>query len=837
VAINKNKVTAAAQKLMQRGAYDKAIKEYQKLVEEDPKDVRTLLKIGDLFSKKGDQSSAVKTYERVAQTYSEQGFYSKAVAVYKQILKVDPALVDINRKLAEIYQQLGLLSDAMTQYQNLAGFYERQGRVKETVAVFKRMVELDPENVATRVKLAELYSRESQNAEAVAEFEKACEQLDRQSRTDDYVKVAERLLFLDASKLDHARHLARIYLDRRDTKRALGKLQACFKADPRHIETLHLLADAFRDLNQIPKTVSVLKELAKIHDEHGARQDRDEVWRTVLKYAPDDPDARKALGNTSRAEPVPNLNPLPGQLVGGPPIDPTEKVLAEIDFCVSYGMLQKAKEHLDRLFRLAPDHPIGLERLRQVSERTGDTKGAIWAVLRLAEQSRDNPARYRELCEQARRIDSTDARVLAMMGPPIVAAPAPRPPPPAIRDEPPSGGEVIIVEDEEAEETVFGLPPNVEPAPAAPPPPAAMVAPYEVDVEADEYGVDTVEPEVLEEEVEAEEIEPEMIEPEEIEPEMIELEEVSPAPPKSNAIPEENVLFVAEEVRPGPALPSLHELNLDEEGTEAYDFSSGSAEATLVASPIRSARGAPEAEPAPWMRAPPGEPRARTDADVESELEEAEFFLQQGLLEEARVILVELARARPARADIAALLKDVEARIGPREATSPGRDGAEAVALEEMFEDLSTSVGLAPRAEDCETHYDLGIAYKEMGLIDDAIYEFSLAMRSPARELSSIERIGSCLLEKRLYEQAILEFKRGLVSPRLTEAAAVDFYFGMGSAYEGLGDEREALYYYRRVSAAAPSYRDVQQRILRLAGGAARPSGEEEDAAPLRRPG
>ena len=123
--INKNKVIAAAQKYVQKGQYDKAIREYSKIVEEDPRDVRIWLKIGDLHAKKNNQNEAVETYSKVAEFYSEQGFYLKSVAVYKQILKIDNSLVEINLRLAELYKQLGLLSDAMQQYEQVSNHYHQ----------------------------------------------------------------------------------------------------------------------------------------------------------------------------------------------------------------------------------------------------------------------------------------------------------------------------------------------------------------------------------------------------------------------------------------------------------------------------------------------------------------------------------------------------------------------------------------------------------------------------------------------------------------------------------------------------------------------------------------
>ncbi len=66
MAINRNKVLDAARKYQSRGQYDKAIAQYEKLVGADKRDVRSLLKIGDLYVRKGDRGSAIETYENVA---------------------------------------------------------------------------------------------------------------------------------------------------------------------------------------------------------------------------------------------------------------------------------------------------------------------------------------------------------------------------------------------------------------------------------------------------------------------------------------------------------------------------------------------------------------------------------------------------------------------------------------------------------------------------------------------------------------------------------------------------------------------------------------------------
>src|SRR5262245_53995232 len=286
----------AARKFVDKGQIDKAVKEYLRIVHEDPKDVRVWLKIGDLYAKKGAKQDAIETYLKVARYYQDQGFFTKAVAVYKQILKLDPRLVEVNLKLAELYRQLGLMSDAMQHFESVAAHFHREGKTKEALATVRQLVDLDPENVATRIKLAELYSKEGLVEEAATEFGEACEQLRKQGRQDDFIKVAERLLWHKPERNALSRELASLYLRRNDPRRALQKLQACFKADPRDVETLGLLAQAFQALDQKAKTVSVLKELARVFDENKQRDKAEEVHRKILQFVPADPDALAYLG-------------------------------------------------------------------------------------------------------------------------------------------------------------------------------------------------------------------------------------------------------------------------------------------------------------------------------------------------------------------------------------------------------------------------------------------------------------------------------------------------------------------------------------------------------------
>lgn len=314
VANNKDKIRASAQKFLQKGQIDKAIREFQRLVEEDPKDVRTLLKIGDLQTRIGNNAEATSTYGLVAQFYSDQGFFLKAVAVYKQILKLDPNLIDVNLKLADLYHQLGLMSDAANQYRQISQLYEDNGKVDDAIKVLARMIELDPENVASRIKLAETYAKQQMLEEARGEFQKAAQFLKSHQRVDDYAKVAERIIHFDPNDLRTTKELANIYIQKGDARRALAKLQTCFKANPKDVETLNLLAVAFKELEQPQKTISVYRELARIHEAAHDHASLHAVMRKILAVDPEDAEARKIISQMG----APPLGPP----MGGPPSRP-----------------------------------------------------------------------------------------------------------------------------------------------------------------------------------------------------------------------------------------------------------------------------------------------------------------------------------------------------------------------------------------------------------------------------------------------------------------------------------------------------------------------------------
>ncbi|WP_375767285.1 tetratricopeptide repeat protein [Archangium gephyra] len=439
--MDKNKIIEAAAKLVAKGAYDKAIKEYQKVLEVDPKDGRVLQKMGELYQKKNDNVQAAHYFTKVAEGYSSDGFFLKAVALYKQVLKLNPNLLDVNLKLAELHQQLGLMSEAMAYFQIVANHYDKAGDVKNSLDTLKKMVDLDPENVASKIKLAELYARENMPREAAQEFKKAAEYLKRNNRMDDWFRVAERLSSLDPDNVALAKDLAQQYLTRGDQKRALARLQVCFKADGRDVETLNMLAQAFHGLGQTAKTISVYKELAKVYQERGRNQDARNIWNQVAELDPADPDyeAYKAESATGAPAPAPAAAapapapapalaptpkapapapqpaaaaaPAPAPAAAAPAPAPAaaqaapapaaqaqpgkeqfSKLLTETDVYVKYGLHDKALEHLRKIFAVDPENLDAHEKAFHIYVASGNTAQAgeqLLNVLRLCTRRAD----------------------------------------------------------------------------------------------------------------------------------------------------------------------------------------------------------------------------------------------------------------------------------------------------------------------------------------------------------------------------------------------------------------------------------------------------------------
>ncbi|HEX4961684.1 MAG TPA: tetratricopeptide repeat protein [Thermoanaerobaculia bacterium] len=201
MAIQREQVVQTAEKFVARGKIEPAIREYRKLLADNPNDINTLNRIGDLYARIQRIDEAVDFFTQIAEQYATEGFFVKAIAIYKKIIKLDPTRLEVYEKLAELYHKQGLVNEARTQYQVLADYYQKHDNAASAIAIYQKMADLEPNNPSYHVKLAEIYQRQQLTEKAMAEYRVIAEMMIAHDRAQDAAQVYERALDIDSSNV------------------------------------------------------------------------------------------------------------------------------------------------------------------------------------------------------------------------------------------------------------------------------------------------------------------------------------------------------------------------------------------------------------------------------------------------------------------------------------------------------------------------------------------------------------------------------------------------------------------------------------------------------------
>jgi len=136
--------------------------------------------------------------------------------------------------------------------------------------------------------------------------------------------------------------------------------------------------------------------------------------------------------------------------------------------------------------------------------------------------------------------------------------------------------------------------------------------------------------------------------------------------------------------------------------------------------------------------------------------------------------------------------------------------------LDDIVEGFRKGVAEALSPEDFDTHYNLGIAYREMGLVDEAIGEFQLASKDPRYLVDSCSMLAGCFVDKGFPELAIKWFERGLESPAITEEEVWGLRYELGSLYQQMGEVEKAHEEFVEIYGANSNFRDVVAKLEEL---------------------
>jgi tetratricopeptide (TPR) repeat protein len=137
--------------------------------------------------------------------------------------------------------------------------------------------------------------------------------------------------------------------------------------------------------------------------------------------------------------------------------------------------------------------------------------------------------------------------------------------------------------------------------------------------------------------------------------------------------------------------------------------------------------------------------------------------------------------------------------------------------FQEILEQFKRGIDQNLDSEDYEAHYDLGVAFKEMGLLDEAIAEFQKALRSPEGRLRTSEALGICFYEKGQFGISETVLRRAVETDDGGDEAKIGLLYWLGRAAEAQGKEMDAIASYERALAVDIRFMDLSDRMHRLA--------------------
>src|SRR5688572_3959681 len=351
MAVQRDKVIASAEKLVAKGKIEPAIKEYERLLEDNPNDVNTLNRIGDLWVRINRNDEAVKVFGKIADHYGRDGFFLKAIAIYKKINKLDPSKLDVYAKLADLYAKQGLAMEAKSQYQVLADYYLKHGDPGNALLIYRKISDLDPNSINVHVKLADLYSQNNQTGEALKEYDRVGRMLLKRGMLDEAVQVFKKALKIDAKNVELVESLVTALIEAKDLNNAQAIVEQALNTNREHPRLLALWG--------------------KILMAKGDVSSGQKALQRALAADASDPVVREAL-----AELYLHQNDADRAL---------EMVVPLVERAISRGERGPAVDLLHRVLRVDQGHTPTLERLVALYTRLNEETNVLSSMNSLAE--------------------------------------------------------------------------------------------------------------------------------------------------------------------------------------------------------------------------------------------------------------------------------------------------------------------------------------------------------------------------------------------------------------------------------------------------------------------
>ncbi len=908
MAIDRVRVKKEADRLLTAGKIERAIEEFQKLVEDSPRDFNTQNQVGDLCVQIGRVKEGVEIHKRLASAYERDGFHARAAAIFQKVVRNAPEDLDAAQRLADLYRQMNRPADAVRVHLQVAEHFQKKGLIKRALEEFNKVVDLDPKNLKMKVRLADLYNKEGLKDRAAGIYLEVAESLAMEQMPVEAGQILERAkemistpqVFLTQSRLGviqgdygaaalHLREgleanprdpelleaLAEIELRSGHPERALEalaqvaqlpekSLPLCEKAlrnlaqADRAEEGLRLFAPIARELARRGggDTVahclrSALKDalgteawilLAELAHQSGNRMEQVHALQNAFGLASQEGDAALADRLGTQLEGmgvVPNAGiaaPRPPGAPGfdrvgapdiirhgvGTEVDPLrrmriDQISREAEALMRGGSPERAVETYRKALELDPEDLTIIEAIATVHRSTG----RLTQVQMQYVQSAQALAQAGKKLEASHLLDQADLlfpgstrihrRTLGL--PEAGGSPA----------QSPSFGAMLPTQGSPFHEPV----PTLEP-------PSQTSHPFREELPLlPDPDVDVDIPDLFA-----------------LPPEPLDWLDTMPQEPAPDAALPPSLLTA-----PLPPMPTQH---LAPETIEALNaLPEPEPEQEPEPEPVNELPPEPEsipefpvaAEP-PTPEAPPAPPPALADpAEVEGLLGDIDFQLDYGSPEEAKLEIQAALLQFPGQPDLVARMERAGAALeklghADREDALQEADFANSFfdltdvlgtalldagegeemhdathvvekiqSVDELFSAFREGVEKQVQGDDYDTHYNLGIAYKEMMLIDPAIEEFRVAMGDPERTLECCSMLSICEQARGDLDAAVAWLRQGIEAPGFPPEDSIGLRYDLAEVYLQQGHGDLATEAFQAVHDLDPDYRDVAARL------------------------
>ena len=827
----------------------------KKLLQAEPDNLRIQIRLADLYQAMGQTRDAVEAYVSAAQRALARGDQTESEKLADKALKLEPSaaaalivrarsysLQGDTAKAAHLLQQVPDLEKGGEQTDLLLDFHLKNSSWDQAVTLAVQVFEADPKNYGPLQKAVEALLEAGQTQKAMGILDQS------------------RIPLTDAGEHE-----------------AVGKmLQALAERMPGRLEPLEWLVEHYgrtSDSFHMPDALAKLGD-ALVADEQYDRAKT--IFEQLVERQPDSDSVKRKLNNVLRRLDLPSAADIPDEVLSIPedhlraetpkaptprlrsdirgfgaeigdrreaaaaPLDPqldeeTERFigqsLTDVDLFASYGLTQKAIGLLEAILRRAPRHTPTLEKLLDFVLGAGDDRRTAELAAQLEqihsetgdERSAERFAELRRRFQRAAGLSDEELAGAAAPAKPASAAEAPA------ADEP---AETAIPE-------ITAVPADAEPA-AAPNSSSARQAP--------EPEPEPPEVDAAPEEAEVQEVD--------LSDEWATLLEETQAPEPSKPAPAPSPAATLEKAPPAPLLPAkpaqVEEFQISGEPAPAARDNTPAAAAPPIPLDKPAAKapaGKSEEKPAQEVpKAPkPAEPELERDEEYELVLEPEPLVpaydqkppqppapnqaaAPPAAAFESDQFLAELAREidQLGMDSLAPSFSDSKPAAPPSPPAKPKlphapSPAAESGPLKEVFEEFRAELGeMGAEEEDLETHYNLGIAFREMGLLEEAISEFQKVAKGSDNgrafryTMQCCTLLGLAFMEKGQPAIAAIWYERALHTPGIDPESALALRYDLGVAQESAGEPEAALKSFSQVYAMNIDYRDVAERIAAL---------------------